>query len=142
MRVTRRSGTLVKPQPTQIKDKIEHLIERQFLQRDEKNRSVYIYSICLSAAGTHAEISRRRRRIERVGVQSPCSASNKRAPLTRNVRRPHKRHMFFFQDQFVKRKWEPSSSTSEYHNTQKYCSAAQEKAHEKKPFRRMYIGRG
>ncbi|CAJ1446781.1 unnamed protein product [Effrenium voratum] len=38
-----RQCTLFKPQPTQIKNQIEHLIEREFLKRDEKNRSVYIY---------------------------------------------------------------------------------------------------
>eukprot|EP00913_Durusdinium_trenchii_P003334 g3087.t1 len=38
-----RQCTLFKPQPTQIKSQIEHLIEREFLKRDEKNRNAYIY---------------------------------------------------------------------------------------------------
>ena len=38
-----RQCTLFKPQPRQIKDQIEHLIEREFLKRDEKNRNAYIY---------------------------------------------------------------------------------------------------
>lgn len=38
-----RQCTLFKPQPTQIKSQIEHLIEREFLKRDEKNRHAYVY---------------------------------------------------------------------------------------------------
>eukprot|EP00929_Paragymnodinium_shiwhaense_P058504 TRINITY_DN29292_c0_g1_i1.p1 TRINITY_DN29292_c0_g1~~TRINITY_DN29292_c0_g1_i1.p1 ORF type:complete len:776 (-),score=228.29 TRINITY_DN29292_c0_g1_i1:78-2297(-) len=35
--------TLFKPQPQQIKFQIEHLIDREFLQRDAEQRNVYIY---------------------------------------------------------------------------------------------------
>lgn len=35
--------TLFKPQPTQIKAQIEHLIDREFLQREPDNRNIYIY---------------------------------------------------------------------------------------------------
>mmetsp|Transcript_3091 Transcript_3091/g.7150 ORF Transcript_3091/g.7150 Transcript_3091/m.7150 type:complete len:760 (-) Transcript_3091:39-2318(-) len=38
-----RQCTLFKPQPAQIKSQIEHLIEREFLKRDDSNRSIYIY---------------------------------------------------------------------------------------------------
>lgn len=35
--------TLFKPQPSQIKMQIEHLIDREFLKRDDSQRNVYIY---------------------------------------------------------------------------------------------------
>lgn len=35
--------TLFKPQPIQIKTQIEHLIDREFLQREPDNRNIYIY---------------------------------------------------------------------------------------------------
>ncbi|CAE7677884.1 CUL3A, partial [Symbiodinium sp. CCMP2456] len=38
-----RQCTLFKPQPAQIKSQIEHLIEREFLKRDDANRSIYLY---------------------------------------------------------------------------------------------------
>jgi cullin 3 len=38
-----RQCTLFKPQPSQIKTQIEHLIDREFLQRDPDQRNVYIY---------------------------------------------------------------------------------------------------
>lgn len=38
-----RQCTLFKPQPSQIKVQIEHLIDREFLKRDGEKRSVYIY---------------------------------------------------------------------------------------------------
>lgn len=38
-----RQCTLFKPQPSQIKTQIEHLIDREFLQRDPDNRNIYIY---------------------------------------------------------------------------------------------------
>eukprot|EP00746_Dinoflagellata_sp_MGD_P067039 gnl/MRDRNA2_/MRDRNA2_27693_c0_seq1.p1 gnl/MRDRNA2_/MRDRNA2_27693_c0~~gnl/MRDRNA2_/MRDRNA2_27693_c0_seq1.p1 ORF type:complete len:782 (-),score=151.63 gnl/MRDRNA2_/MRDRNA2_27693_c0_seq1:146-2437(-) len=38
-----RQCTLFKPQPSQIKTQIEHLIDREFLQRDPDQRNIYIY---------------------------------------------------------------------------------------------------
>lgn len=38
-----RQCTLFKPQPSQIKVQVEHLIEREFLKRDAEKRNVYIY---------------------------------------------------------------------------------------------------
>eukprot|EP00931_Biecheleriopsis_adriatica_P074977 TRINITY_DN48942_c0_g1_i1.p1 TRINITY_DN48942_c0_g1~~TRINITY_DN48942_c0_g1_i1.p1 ORF type:complete len:757 (+),score=200.80 TRINITY_DN48942_c0_g1_i1:70-2340(+) len=38
-----RQCTLFKPQPSQIKAQIEHLIDREFLKRDPEHRNVYIY---------------------------------------------------------------------------------------------------
>uniref|UniRef100_A0A7S1WGP7 Cullin family profile domain-containing protein n=1 Tax=Alexandrium catenella TaxID=2925 RepID=A0A7S1WGP7_ALECA len=38
-----RQCTLFKPQPSQIKLQVEHLIQREFLKRDAEKRSVYIY---------------------------------------------------------------------------------------------------
>lgn len=38
-----RHCTLFKPQPVQVKVQIEHLIEREFLERDAEKRSIYIY---------------------------------------------------------------------------------------------------
>mmetsp|Transcript_44914 Transcript_44914/g.124911 ORF Transcript_44914/g.124911 Transcript_44914/m.124911 type:complete len:754 (-) Transcript_44914:201-2462(-) len=38
-----RQCTLFKPQPSQIKVQVEHLIEREFLKRDTEKRNVYIY---------------------------------------------------------------------------------------------------
>jgi len=38
-----RQCTLFKPQPSQVKVQIEHLIEREFLKRDSEKRNVYIY---------------------------------------------------------------------------------------------------
>lgn len=38
-----RQCTLFKPQPSQIKVQIEHLIDREFLKRDAEKRNVYIY---------------------------------------------------------------------------------------------------
>merc|ERR1719204_814326 len=38
-----RQCSLFKPQPSQIKVQIEHLIDREFLKRDGEKRSVYIY---------------------------------------------------------------------------------------------------
>mmetsp|Transcript_82470 Transcript_82470/g.229897 ORF Transcript_82470/g.229897 Transcript_82470/m.229897 type:complete len:757 (+) Transcript_82470:83-2353(+) len=38
-----RQCTLFKPQPSQVKQQLEHLIEREFLKRDEEKRNVYIY---------------------------------------------------------------------------------------------------
>jgi len=38
-----RQCTLFKPQPSQIKLQIQHLIDREFLKRDPENRNVYIY---------------------------------------------------------------------------------------------------
>eukprot|EP00386_Alphamonas_edax_P011518 GDKI01036440.1.p1 GENE.GDKI01036440.1~~GDKI01036440.1.p1 ORF type:complete len:384 (+),score=179.31 GDKI01036440.1:1-1152(+) len=35
--------TLFKPQPTQVKARIEHLIDREYLKRDDASRNVYIY---------------------------------------------------------------------------------------------------
>jgi cullin 3 len=35
--------TLFKPQPSQIKVQVEHLIDREFLKRDGEKRNVYIY---------------------------------------------------------------------------------------------------
>jgi len=38
-----RQCTLFKPQPSQIKVQVEHLIDREFLKRDSEKRNVYIY---------------------------------------------------------------------------------------------------
>jgi len=38
-----RQCTLFKPQPTQVKQQIEHLIDREFLKRDPTERGVYLY---------------------------------------------------------------------------------------------------
>jgi len=38
-----RQCTLFKPQPSQIKVQVEHLIDREFLKRDGENRNIYIY---------------------------------------------------------------------------------------------------
>mmetsp|Transcript_57243 Transcript_57243/g.150650 ORF Transcript_57243/g.150650 Transcript_57243/m.150650 type:complete len:756 (-) Transcript_57243:26-2293(-) len=38
-----RQCTLFKPQPSQIKVQIEHLIDREFLKRDGEKRNVYVY---------------------------------------------------------------------------------------------------
>jgi len=38
-----RQCTLFKPQPTQIKVQIEHLIDREFLKRDAEKRNMYVY---------------------------------------------------------------------------------------------------
>jgi len=38
-----RQCTLFKPQPSQIKVQLEHLIDREFLKRDAEKRNVYIY---------------------------------------------------------------------------------------------------
>mmetsp|Transcript_9325 Transcript_9325/g.23197 ORF Transcript_9325/g.23197 Transcript_9325/m.23197 type:complete len:791 (-) Transcript_9325:254-2626(-) len=38
-----RQCTLFKPQPSQIKVQIEHLIDREFLKRDAEKRNIYIY---------------------------------------------------------------------------------------------------
>jgi len=38
-----RQCTLFKPQPSQIKVQVEHLIDREFLKRDAEKRNVYIY---------------------------------------------------------------------------------------------------
>jgi cullin 3 len=38
-----RHCTLFRPQPPQIKTHIEHLIEREFIKRDQQERNVYIY---------------------------------------------------------------------------------------------------
>lgn len=38
-----RQCTLFKPQPSHIKAQIEHLIDREFLQRDPDHRNIYIY---------------------------------------------------------------------------------------------------
>ncbi|CAE8594778.1 unnamed protein product [Polarella glacialis] len=38
-----RQCTLFKPQPSQIKAQIEHLIDREFLKRDGEKRNIYIY---------------------------------------------------------------------------------------------------
>jgi hypothetical protein len=35
--------TIFKPQPAMIKKRIDSLIEREYIKRDENNRAVYIY---------------------------------------------------------------------------------------------------
>lgn len=38
-----RQCTLFKPQPSQIKVQVEHLIDREFLKRDPEQRNIYVY---------------------------------------------------------------------------------------------------
>ncbi|CAE7947237.1 CUL3A [Symbiodinium sp. KB8] len=63
-----RQCTLFKPQPAQIKSQIEHLIEREFLKRDDANRSIYLY---LRASGqTEAGRNRATRSAEGEGREA------------------------------------------------------------------------